>query len=823
MNNLPKVSVILVNYNGKKHLPTCLDSLAQLDYPQEKLEIVIVDNGSADGSVDFLKKNYPRVKLVINKDNKGFAYAVNQGAKKASSEYIALLNNDMKVEPTWLVELVKPILKDNQLVCTGSKVLDWEGKRIDFALGMMNFEGRGFQVDFEKVLKKGKYDKPKDMLFVNGGALLVEREVFLKLGGFDEDYFAFYEDVDFGWRLWIAGYRVRFIPTSVAYHRHHGTSSSFGQEKLQLLYERNALFSIYKNYSQPVLDKVLAAALLLLNKRAYLSLDVDKEKYRLNNKDNDKVTKAEVAKKGISYVLAIDDFIVSLPKLREKRKKIQDLRKISDEALFRLFGEMFFSIFPGKEYQDAQIDVQHSLGVYDVFLKPKRNKVMILTHEVVADKMAGPGIRCWEIAKVLAAENEVVLSVPNENPKEHALFEVRTYKNARDIKEIAKDADVIMTQGISLAANSYLTKLNTPIVVDSYDPFVLSLLEQHKELDLENRLKESSLSLQALRFQMEEGDYFICASEKQRDFWIGILTTLGRVNPLTCDDDPTLRRLIDVVPFGIPEGEPKKTNKVMKGVVDGIGEKDKVVLWGGGIYNWFDPLSLIRAMALIKQKRSDIKLLFMGVKHPNPNVPEMEVATRTVELSKELGLINNTVFFNYGWVPYEERANYLLEADIGVSTHFNHVETRFSYRTRMLDCLWADLPIICTQGDAISQLVDEHELGLTVPEQNIDKLADAISKLCDDENFYMQSKANIMSTKEDFVWSRAVEPLIDFCKLPYKAPDNIERFKNDSTADGQAIVANNDSGSIGKFRRTFRDHGLTETVKRSLKYIRARV
>lgn len=820
---MPLVSVVIVNYNGAKHIKECLDSLKKLKYPPEKIQIVVVDNASKDESVSLLKKNYPEVKLVLNKENLGFAKAVNQGVKAADGSHVALLNNDMRVDRNWLIELVKPVVTDPELACTGSKVLDWQGKKIDFVLGMMNFEGRGFQIDFEKTLRKGQHNKLKDMLFVNGGALLVDREVFLKVGGFDEDYFAFYEDVDFGWRLWIAGYRVRFIPTSVAYHRHHGTSSAFGQEKLQLLYERNALFSIYKNYSQPVLDKVLAAALLLLNKRAYLNLGVDKETYRLNHRSKSKTTNAKVPKKALSYLLAVDDFIAHLPQLREKRKRVQVLRKRSDEALFRLFGEIFFSIFSGKEYQDAQIDVQHSLGIYDIFLKPKRNKVLILTHEVVAERMAGPGIRCFEIAKVLAQENDVTLAVPNENALEHPLFKVQTYKWGRDIKEMAKESDIIICQGIILAASPFLTELNKILVVDIYDPFVLSLLEQHKELDLERRFKECGLSLQALKFQLEKGDYFICASEKQRDFWVGILTALGRVNPQNYDNDVTLKSLVDVVPFGIPEGEAKRTKKVIKGVINGINQKDKVVLWGGGIYNWFDPLSLIRAFALVKEERPDIKLLFMGVKHPNPNVPEMEMASKAVELSKELNLIDNTVFFNYGWVPYEDRANYLLEADIGVSTHFNHIETRFSFRTRMLDCLWTDLPIICTQGDAISQLVEEKKLGLTVPEQDIKGLADAILKLAGDEIFYTQCKVNIGKIKPDFTWAKAVEPLLNFCELPYRAPDNIGRYRENLTLDGQAVATPNDSGYISKFRQTFRNHGLAETVKRSINYIRARV
>lgn len=824
----PKVSVVIVNLNGKRHIENCLASLHELDYPKDSLQIVFVDNASSDGSIQLLEargeRREGRLKLITNKENVGFAGAVNQGVKEASGDYVVLLNNDMKVDKKWLTELVKPVLADSDLACTGSKVLNWDGTKIDFVSGMMNFEGRGFQVDFEKKHKKTADNKPQDMLFVNGGSMLVRRDVFLEIGGFDEDYFAFYEDVDFGWRTWIAGYRVRYIPTSIAYHRHHGTSSAFGQEKLQLLYERNALFSIYKNYSKPVLDKVLSAALLLLNKRAYMNLGVDKETYRLTHKEKDEALDTKVPKKALSYVLAVDDFITHLPQLREKREKVQALRKRSDEALFKLFGEIFFSIFSGKEYQDAQIDVQHSLGIYDIFLNPKNLKILILTHEVVADKMAGPGIRCWEMAKVLAQEYNVTLGVPNEDPKEHPLFKVRTYQWARDIKDMAEEADVIICQGIILAASPFLTQMDKILVVDIYDPFVLSLLEQHKELDTERRFKECANSLQALRFQLEHGDYFICASEKQKDFWVGVLTALGRINPQTYDSDVTIKNLIDVVPFGIAANAPKKTKKVMKGVIKGISEKDKVVLWGGGIYNWFDPLSLIRAFGLVKQKHPDIKLVFMGVKHPNPNVPEMEMATKAVDLAKELDLYENTVFFNFGWVPYEERANYLLEADMAVSTHFDHIETRFSFRTRMLDSLWAELPSICTKGDAISELVEDKQLGITVAEQDIQGLADAIVKLATENSFYKQCKDNIAEIRSQFTWESAVKPLFDFCQMPTKAADNAGKQKQNLL--GQANGSGPPSGPngyLGKFNQAIRNHGLKAAVKKSINYIRARV
>ena len=135
-----------------------------------------------------------------------------------------------------------------------------------------------------------------------------------------------------------------------------------------------------------------------------------------------------------------------------------------------------------------------------------------------------------------------------------------------------------------------------------------------------------------------------------------MLAALNRVNPYSFNQDHQLKKLIDVVPFGLPSNKPIHTKKVLKGVVDGIGKDDFVLLWGGGIYNWFDPLTLVRAMALVWEERKDIKLFFLGVKHPNPQVKELSLVNETVELAKSMGLADKNIFFNFGWVDYDDKA-----------------------------------------------------------------------------------------------------------------------------------------------------------------------
>ena len=144
-------------------------------------------------------------------------------------------------------------------------------------------------------------------------------------------------------------------------------------------------------------------------------------------------------------------------------------------------------------------------------------------------------------------------------------------------------------------------------------------------------------------------------------------------------------------------------------------------------------------MDRLKDRHPDVRLYFLGMKHPNPGVPAMTIAFQTQELSRELGLTGTHVFFNEGWVPYGERADYLLDADVGVSTHFQHIETAFSFRTRILDYLWASLPIVATDGDTFGPLIREHGLGRVVPPQDVEALELALEEMLYDEQVFVRS------------------------------------------------------------------------------------
>jgi glycosyltransferase involved in cell wall biosynthesis len=398
------------------------------------------------------------------------------------------------------------------------------------------------------------------------------------------------------------------------------------------------------------------------------------------------------------------------------------------------------------------------------------NKILVITPDSLGVQMAGPAIRAFEMAKALCAHTEVRLVSTNQAELEHPSFSISHASDA-ELRVHADWSDVVVFQGHVLASFPWLKDEKYVLVADIYDPMHLEVLEQVRALPEAERLHISLQTAEVLNEQIERSDYMLCASEKQRDFWLGQLAGLSRINPYTYDQDASLRSLLGVAPFGIEDNAPVQRTHGIKGTVPGIAATDKVVLWGGGIYNWFDPITLIHAVHALSKAHPDLRLFFLGVKHPNPNVPEMEVSFRARELASELGLLDRVVFFNDGWVPYDERANYLLDADLGVSTHFDHLETAFSFRTRILDYLWASLPIVSTDGDTFASIIRDNGLGRVVPPEDIEALRSALEELLYDVTAHTTARANVQHYAQQMRWSTVLAPLIAFCLAPQHAPD----------------------------------------------------
>lgn len=771
------VSVVLVNFRGTDDTLEAIAHLRKLDWPAELLEIVVVENGSGDDSAARLKA-VEGITLVVSKTNDGFAGGCNLGVSKSRGEYIALLNNDAKPDPAWIRAAVARFEQSPTIGAVASRVLDWDGELVDYIGSAMTWYGMGYKPFTAEAIPAALSMQAKDVLFGTGSAMFVRRSVYEELGGFDERYFMFFEDVDLGWRLNLAGYRFAYEPASLAYHKHHASMSAFGSHKETYLLERNALYTLYKNIGEESVGTSLQAAMALSIRRAITRGELDSTSLDLRKGGSDEPTMS-VPSQLVAATFAIDQFTEHLPGLTKSREQIQSSRQVSEAHIWRLFGDADAPVYQADKYLKGYDKI---VTAFDVSEPPTGTRVVIVTGDPIGAKLAGPAIRAWNMAELLSRTASVTLvSLTGVEPVS-APFEVVHIRpgDDRSFGKLEAAADVIVFQGHAMAVFDSLRTSTKILVVDIYDPMHLEQLEQGRELPAAQWSKQVTDATDTLNEQIERGDFFLCASDRQRLFWLGQLAGLGRINPETYTGDPDLEGLIAVAPFGLSSTPPAHNRDVLKGVLPGIGRDDKVLLWSGGLYNWFDPKTLIRAVAQVARDHDSVKLFFQGTKHPHPGVPEMEIVAQSRDLARDLGVLDSAVFFNASWVDYAERGNYLLEADAGVSTHFSHIETTFSFRTRILDYLWAELPMVVTEGDHFAELVEKEGLGVVVPAQDVDALAAALEKVLFDTAFIAKARKNIRRVRERYYWEAALAPLVDFVADPHHAGDN--RHFADGTA-----------------------------------------
>jgi glycosyltransferase involved in cell wall biosynthesis len=219
------------------------------------------------------------------------------------------------------------------------------------------------------------------------------------------------------------------------------------------------------------------------------------------------------------------------------------------------------------------------------------------------------------------------------------------------------------------------------------------------------------------------------------------------------------------VPYGVQPGEPTSKRGALKGVVSGIGVDDTVLIWNGSIMEWLDADTVIRAMALVRERRPDVKVFFLGVEHPDYVTGLLfDPPKRAVQLARDLGLFGENVIFNFEWVPYSDIGPYLAEADIGVCAALDSMEQRLSSRTRIVDLFWAGLPIVCTRGDLFAERIERAPLGIAVDSGDVDAYAAAILRLVEDRAFAERCRANMPAINEELSWERALAPLVEFCR-----------------------------------------------------------
>ncbi|MCZ7392297.1 MAG: glycosyltransferase family 2 protein [Candidatus Methanoperedens sp.] len=244
------VSVIIVNYNGRAFLEKCLSSLLAQSY--HDVEIILVDNASSDDSIEYLRKEFPSVKIIANKENAGFAKGINIGIKAANGELIATLNNDTAVSAQWLEELVKALTSRENIGMCASKMLFMKNPEFINSTGIcISRSGacwdRGM---FERDV--GQYESVEEVFGPCAGAAIYRKAMLEEIGLFDEDFYAYMEDADLAFRGRLAGWKCLYVPHAVVYHIHGGTG---GYASNYTIYygNRNIIWNSFKNFPTQLL------------------------------------------------------------------------------------------------------------------------------------------------------------------------------------------------------------------------------------------------------------------------------------------------------------------------------------------------------------------------------------------------------------------------------------------------------------------------------------------------------------------------------------------------------------------------------------------
>jgi glycosyltransferase involved in cell wall biosynthesis len=422
-------------------------------------------------------------------------------------------------------------------------------------------------------------------------------------------------------------------------------------------------------------------------------------------------------------------------------------------------------------------------------------RVLVICSDRIGKQMAGPAIRAYELAKALQPHAAAVTLAGVETdaePLDDMPVVQYHIRDQRRLKPLIRAADVIVAQPQWPVVAAWMRASGARLIFDLYDPEPLEVLEFLSDRSALLRRALDTLTVDRVVDALHDGHHFVCASEKQRDLWLGMLMGERLIRPAVYDRDPTLRSILDLAPFGAPSEPPAR----VAGVAGprerfGLAPADEVILWNGGIWDWLDAPTAVAALARLLERRPRARLVFMGASTQGPGRRAAESARR---VAGELGVLDRQVFFNTEWVPYAARANWLLDADCGISTHIEHLETRFAFRTRLLDCFWSGLPVVCTRGDDLAELVEREDIGATVAQRDVDGTADALERVLErGRGDYADAIGRVAAS---FAWDRVAAPLVRFAgegRPPRRPPGGLMRRRPLQVARGLGYRAGRSS------------------------------
>jgi glycosyltransferase involved in cell wall biosynthesis len=372
------------------------------------------------------------------------------------------------------------------------------------------------------------------------------------------------------------------------------------------------------------------------------------------------------------------------------------------------------------------------------------SRVLLVCPEPLGHRQpAGIGIRFVEMAKVLRADGHTVsILTPDGGTVEGCRCEVTAPES---LLRLSGEHDVAVVQG-HVANELFAHAKPIPTVVDLYDPFIIENLHYYESRGAEVFTHDHATLLNSLL----RGDLFLCASEAQRLFYLGLLIAVGRLNPISFDDDPHLDSLLRIAPFGVqrPRSVPSRP-------------RDTPAILFGGIYDWYDPIVAMDAVARTRTKFPKLTLTFTT--HPNPEITPQGKTAEAMQHAKR----QRYEFVKFEpWVPYDDRAAFFDRFTLGLLTFRQSIETDLAMRTRVYDYLWGALPIVTSSAPGTDEILLRYHCGSVMKRDDATDFANELAAILGDRATYERMVDGTRSFVAHHQWERTLRPLVEFCREP---------------------------------------------------------
>ena len=390
-------------------------------------------------------------------------------------------------------------------------------------------------------------------------------------------------------------------------------------------------------------------------------------------------------------------------------------------------------------------------------------RVVVVSSEQPGARMAGPAIRALNLAEQLAAAGAVVMVAVPEEPDIDLGVTTRAFGKPgfNSFRALARESDVVITQPQRVDVARGLHSGRARVIYDLYVPSFVEYPASLAADDLNERTRAKLVERNHREYATAVacGDGFLVASERQKDFVLGALGQAGRLRHPPDPRSEAFPRVV-TVPFGLPSQQPPPpAEHVIKGRL--VPDDSIVALWAGGVWNWFDPVTVVRGLAAARRTEPRLRLVFLGAGHPSPAFQGQTASAQALASAEVQHQVDQgAVVFADEWVPYRERWSYLADSDLAVCAHFDSPETRMSFRTRFLDHLWAGLPTVCTAGGVLSDVLSAAGAARTVPAHDEAAWAQALSQLAGDAATRAQMGQAAHELAADYTWERVSRPAV---------------------------------------------------------------